>query len=74
MDFVCVYVCVFVLLICFFETEFLCIALRCPTTSYVDKASPELTDICLPLSPKCIFIIESIFFNFTYKVWYIIGM
>ena len=26
----------------------------CPGTHYVDQAGPELTEICLPLFPKCL--------------------
>jgi hypothetical protein len=70
---VCVYVCVCFVYLGFFLRQFLCIASM--SSNYVDKAVLELTEICLPLPPKCIIIIESIFFlHFTYKVWYIVGM
>ena len=37
----------------FFETEFLCGFGACPGASFVDQAGLELTEIRLPLPPKC---------------------
>ena len=43
----------FLFLLFFSETEFLCSFGACPGISPVDQASLELTEIRLPLPPKC---------------------
>ena len=43
----------FLFLFLFFETGFLCVALICPGTRSVEQDGLELTEILLPLSPKC---------------------
>ena len=56
-QYICRYLAVFFFFCCccclFFETEFLCSFRSCPGTSSVDQAGLELTDVCLPLPPKC---------------------
>ena len=44
---------VLLLLFLFFETRFLCVALAVLELALVDQASLKLTEIHLPLPPKC---------------------